>query len=209
MMQFSFNQGDDVFSSGLVSVFSAGALVYVVLADQRYHKSERVDKVNIFPEWFKSSLLICNGTCKSPRLCKKLRQIGSGWSLCSTCCCMLWFVPQLSHFWVSVRQQHTHTHFICVLSSAVVSEENAGKREERRCFDSSLPSCCQSDGLHSCLEKKKGLCSRLWEFVRVERKWREVEKVKAKNEGNKERVQEEIDRAKQRKQIVVVVLWVS
>lgn len=69
-MLFSFNQGDDVFSSGLVSACSAGALVYVVLADQCYLKSERVDKVNIFPECFKSSLLICNGTCKSPRLCK-------------------------------------------------------------------------------------------------------------------------------------------
>lgn len=106
----------------------------------------------------------------------------------------------------------THTH-TCVLSSAAVSELNVGKkRREGRCFDSSLPSCCQSDGLHSRPGKKKKKacaadCENLWGLGGNGGK----EKGKGEEwEKQKDHVQEEIDRAsKKTEQVVVVVLRVS
>lgn len=156
---------------------------------------------------FKLSLLICSGTCRSSCFCKTetdllLVYVASA-ALAAMCCGL-----SLDSDTMSQCEKATHTYIrTCILSPAAVSEHNAGKKK-RAALLWLLAAFLLSEWWPTFSPGKKGLCSRLWECVRVGRKWREGEKVKAEEwEKQKDHVQEEIDRVSEKTELAEWLLW--
>lgn len=96
----------------------------------------------------------------------------------AVCCCLSLDSGSLSH---SKAAAHTHTHIHAYCLRLLWASRMQERREKRRCFDSLLPFCCQSNGLHFHPGKKR----LVQQTVRICEGWEEGRKVKAKNERNR------------------------
>lgn len=93
--------------------------------------------------------------------------------------------PSTLALWVTVRQQHTHTHtHTCVLSSAAMSEQNAGKKRKEALLRLLIAFLLSEQWPTFSPGKKKACaadCENLWGLGGREK----GRKVKAKNERNR------------------------
>lgn len=126
-----------------------------------------------------TSLLLCHAVDRLSPHCKRV------------------FLYHMDHLSGTDRQEITTVHAYCL---QLWASRMHGKTAERHCSDSS---CCQSNGLHSCLEKiaRAADCEHLWALGGNRGK----EKGKRKEwDKQKDGTQEEIDTASEKMEQRVV-----